>query len=192
MGRTERDFLAGARAAGFDIKPGATRPWLTVYGHLEPSLHGTVAEHVIARLREMFITLGGDERLLASKRAGASPRPDACYQGRILEVDEIQHFTTDRLRTLELYPAGTRVGFDVDRYRSLCSTWASRGGDKYRAYKQTVEFPHEGGRRAQRAYFDACRDLLAPYFGDGPVVRVPAPECEPALALQRFGAEATT
>jgi len=36
-----------------------------------------------------------------------------------VEVDEIQHFTTDRLRTLDLYPPEVEVCFDVDTYSTL-------------------------------------------------------------------------
>ena len=40
--------------------------------------------------------------------------------------------------------------------------------------KKAVDFPFPGGRTAQRAYFDACRDLLGPAFGYR-VIRIPAP-----------------
>jgi hypothetical protein len=64
--------------------------------------------------------------------------------------------------------------------------WHQRA-DRYRAGKPTRDFPFAGGRRAQRAYFDAFRDLVAPSFGLR-VLRVPAPECDGALAYQRLHA----
>ena len=49
-----------------------------------------------------------------------------------------------------------------------------------------MDFPPSGGRRAQRAYFDSVGDLAAPVFGNGPVIRVPAPDCDGAIAYDRF------
>ncbi len=44
---------------------------------------------------------------------------------------------------------------------------ASAAGSSSESDPQTRSsyFPHIGGRRAQRAYFDAVRDLVAPSFG---------------------------
>ena len=187
MGRTEQEFIAGARAAGYAIASGQTVPWLTGRGHLEPGLSNTIPPEVVAVLRRVFIALGGDEDVLRSKRSGAL-RPDGFIDGQLLEIDEIQHFTTPRLVTLDLYPDAAPLGFDRDDYRSLCRRWAPRGGDRYRATKPTVDFPRPGGRTAQRAYFDAVRDLVAPHVGVGPVLRIPAPECDAALALKRLRA----
>jgi len=106
-----------------------------------------------------------------------------------VEVDEIQHFTTERLRTLDLYPASAELWFDTGAYGTLISRWSTTG-DRYRAAKPTVDFPFAGGRRAQRAYFDAFRDLAAPSFGLR-VLRIPAPECDGRLAFERFTAAMT-
>jgi hypothetical protein len=103
-----------------------------------------------------------------------------------VEVDEIQHFTTDRMRTFELYPPSADMLFDADEYRAAIRLWHQRA-DRYRATKPTRDFPFAGGRRAQRAYFDAFRDLVAPRFGLR-VLRVPAPECEGGLAYGRLQA----
>jgi hypothetical protein len=50
-----------------------------------------------------------------------------------------------------------------------------------------VDVPRFGARRAQRAYFDSVRDLAAPVFGNGPVIRVPAADCDGAIAYDRSG-----
>ncbi|MGH3004420.1 MAG: hypothetical protein ACRDOS_00650 [Gaiellaceae bacterium] len=130
--------------------------------------------------------LGGDETALALKRSGGGPRPDFILREAelIVEVDEVQHFTSDRLLTLELYPKRMEIAFDIDEYRTLASKWSSVA-DKYRAAKPALDFPHPGGRRAQRAYFDAVRDLVAPSFG-WTVCRIPAPECDPIIAFTRL------
>jgi very-short-patch-repair endonuclease len=145
-----------------------------------------VPESTLRLLRTIYEWLGGDEDALAGKRAGSSPRPDFLLPlaSLIVEVDEIQHFTTDRLRTLELYPEAALLAFDVGEYRTRISQWSSVANN-YRAAKPAVDFPHPGGRRAQRAYFDAVRDLVAPSFG-WTVRRVPAPECNATTATARL------
>lgn len=185
MGRTDQEFMAGASTAGYPITSGGTMPWLTGFGHLDAGVTSRTPTEVIDVLRRIFMVLGGDESLLRAKRA-VLLRPDGFLRGRILEIDEIQHFSTARLAALDLYPDDAPLGYDRDEYRSLCRRWASNGGDRYRANKQTAEFPRCGGRTAQRAYFDALRDLVAPHAGGGPVIRIAAPECDSTLALSRL------
>lgn len=191
MGRTEKEFGRTARDAGYDLRQGERVPWLTVHGHVNRVVVQHAPPEVLAALRRILLVLGGDEERLATKRPGSDPCPDFRLHshggdGRILETDEIQHFTTDRLQALKSYPLETRLGYDRREYIALCERWRTRGGDRYRAAKATKEFPRAGGRRAQRAYFDACRDLLAPHFDAGSVIRVPAPECDPGLAFERW------
>lgn len=191
VGRIETEFGRTARDAGYDLCPGERVPWLTVHGHVNPVVVQHAPPEVLAAVRRIFLVLGGDEERLATKRPGSDPRPDFRLHshggdGRILEIDEIQHFTTDRLQALKSYPLDTRLGYDQGEYIALCERWRTRGGDKYRAAKPTKEFARAGGRRAQRAYFDACRDLLASHLDAGSVIRVPAPECAPGLAFERW------
>jgi hypothetical protein len=188
MGKTQTDFAALTAADG--LESGRRLPWLTNRGHLHLEEIGA-SVGLVNRLREIYLALGGDEQALASKRAGCDPTPDFLYgpSRQLLEVDEIQHFTTDRRLTLEMYPSTLSLGFDIKAYNALCETWSTTA-DRYRATKQTRDFPHPGGRRAQRAYFDALRDLAAPWFGNGPVIRIPAPECDGRLAYRRFSAPA--
>ncbi len=103
--------------------------------------------------------------------------------GALIEVDEHQHFTSDRLLTFDHYPAGTPLGFDLDEYRALCRQWAPKA-DRYRATKAAVGFG-PGGRQRQRAYHDALRDLAAPDMGSPPIIRVPAPARDGHAAYQR-------
>jgi hypothetical protein len=168
------------------VVPGRTLPWLTNGGHLGLAEFGADSD-LIELLRSIYIELGGNEDALANKRRGSNPKPDFLRgEGQqIVEVDEIQHFTSDRLLTFRMYPATADVAFDLQAYVGLCESWG-RTGDRYRSAKPTVDFPHPGGRRAQRAYFDAVRDVAAPAFGNGPVIRVPAPECNGDLAYRRF------
>jgi hypothetical protein len=186
MGATENGVFALAREAGIELEPATALPWLSNRGHLNPVLADVVPETILAILSSIHQRLGGDEGLLAAKRAGSSPRPDFLFPWAsvIVEVDEIQHFTSDRLATLELYPKNAELAFDIAEYRALITKW-SAAADNYRAAKPAVDFPHAGGRRAQRAYFDAVRDLVAPSFG-WRVLRVPAPECDAAIATKRL------
>jgi hypothetical protein len=188
MGVTEDTVARLAASEGLEFQPGASLPWLTNKGHLADVVAANLAEETLAALRSIYEDLGGEESLLASKRSGSNPRIDLLLRGRglAIEVDEIQHFTTERLRTLELYPPDAEMLFNADEYRAAIRLWRQRA-DRYRASKLTRDFPFAGGRRAQRAYFDAFRDLVAPSFGVR-VLRVPAPECEGALAYQRLHA----
>ena len=112
--------------------------------------------------------LGGDPSRLAGKRAtpydSTSTRRTSTRRTStfFVEVDEIQPFVTEHARTFESYDdALTDL---IDQYRRLIETW-SRTADRYRASKPAVDFPRNAGRRAQRAYLDAVRDLAAPELG---------------------------
>jgi hypothetical protein len=186
MGATEDAVARLAASAGLEFQRGASVSWLTNKGHLADVVADKLDEQTLAALRSIYQELGGDELLLASKRSGSNPGIDLLHGALAIEVDEIQHFTTDRTRTLEFYPPDTDVLFKTDVYRATIRLWHERA-DRYRASKPTRDFPFAGGRRAQRAYFDAFRDLVAPSFGLR-VLRVPAPECDGALAYQRLHA----
>jgi hypothetical protein len=189
VGATEDIFAELARADGIAFTRGVSPTWLTNKGHLSVATVGLLDSSRANVIRSIYASLGGDETLLARKRSGSDPRLDFLLEdkGLIVEVDEIQHFTTSRLETFELYPThGAEICFDVEIYREMIAEWSGTG-DRYRAEKPTVDFPFAGGRRAQRAYFDAFRDLAAPSFGLR-TLRVPAPECDARLAYERFKA----
>lgn len=186
MGATESGVFAFARESGIELEVGSSMPWLSNQGHLNPVLAASVPRGTLQILAALYRRLGGDESALASKRPGGGLRPDFILRGPslVVEVDEVQHFTSDRLLTLDVYPKGAQIAFDIDEYRRLAGRW-SQIADRYRAAKPAVDFPHPGGRRAQRAYFDALRDLVAPSVG-WKVLRVPAPECDPVIASARL------
>jgi very-short-patch-repair endonuclease len=191
VGATEETFARLAGAAGVVFSRGVSPAWLTNRGHLSGAIADQLNAACDAALRSIYSALGGDETLLVRKRSGSDPRLDFVLADHTLavEVDEIQHFTTERLRTLNLYPAAAELCFDTVAYRALIGRWCTTA-DRYRAAKSTVDFPFAGGRRAQRAYFDAFRDLAAPSFGLR-VLRIPAPECDGRLAFERFMAAMT-
>ena len=125
-----------------------------------------VPVEVLQLLRDLFRSFGGDEAALGAKRAGSDPRPDIAFdeRGWLVEYDEQQHFTSDRLVTFDCYPTDVDVAYNIDDYRALARR-LSGTADRYRAAKKSTDFPFHGGRRSQRAYFDAVRDLVAPFFG---------------------------
>ena len=184
--RSEIEFMSLAHQAGIPLTPGRRLSWLTNKGHLAEPLQGVVPAEVLRLLGELYRSLGGDEAALRAKRAGSDPNPDIAFEARgwLVEYDEQQHFTSDRLATLDRYPAGVDVAYDIERYRDMAGRLRTRA-DRYRAAKPSVDFPFPGGRRSQRAYFDAVRDLVAPFFGLR-VLRVPAPERDAKVVLERF------
>lgn len=90
---------------------------------------------------------------------------------RIVEVDEVQHFTPPRAKTLALYPHDTRTAFD----RQVWATHAAantkmRGGGFGRPCPPL--FPEPGGRHLQRAFRDALADLLPGVNSWAPTLRI--------------------
>jgi hypothetical protein len=120
---------------------------------------------------KIYSTLGGERRSLKRMQR---LRCDAYFGGNhnfILEFDEIQHFSSDRARTLQMFPGDLHLGFDKAHYLALCNQHWERA-DAYRRAKQTADFRFVGGRTAQRAYFDAFRDILPMLHGLRPTVRI--------------------
>jgi hypothetical protein len=168
VGECQANFGVMARADGLRLTH-LTIAGLTDAGHLAlPD-----ASPSRTSLSRIFEFLGGDEKDLAAG-AHASLRHDWVAEDArlIVEVDESQHFMSDRLLTLRNYPPDADVCFSVVEYISPCEALAG-GSDAYRIAKPTRAFRRQGGRRAQRAYFDAVCDLAAPHFG-WRVFRVPA------------------
>ena len=81
----------------------------------------------------------------------------------ILEFDESQHFTRQRLVTLSFYPVNFQVGFSLDRWRGLC-----------REIDAVDDTPID--RDERRAWYDTLRDLVPPLHGFEPTVRLYAGE----------------
>lgn len=156
------------------IGRGVAVPWLSSRGHLDAAV-ASAPVPALEALADIHAALGSDGSVLAAKRTGRL-MPDLLHvpTGCVIEVDEMQHFTTDRMASLDHYPPDLVLGFDTDLYRSLIDRW-SAPADRAFAHRTSTDFPETGGRRAQRAYNDALRDLLAPTFTGRPVLRVPAP-----------------
>ena len=124
----ERDVMAAAAARGLRLQLGATHRWLTVRGHLEPIVEREAPGDVLDALDDVHAALGGDRRALARRRSGTL-RTDLVVRstGQLVEVDELQHFTSARMTTLVAYPARRRFGFSVEgtaiRVNLSADTW---------------------------------------------------------------------
>jgi hypothetical protein len=79
--------------------------------------------------------------------------------GFILEFDESQHFTIPRKIALEQYPENLQLGFDKQRWTSLCEEINARDNDP----------PY---RDEQRAWYDTLRDFLPAMIGLKPTIRL--------------------
>jgi hypothetical protein len=129
-------------------------------------------EHFVL-IDKIFKSLNGDINGNQNKRTVLLDC-DAFFGGEynfIFEFDEIQHFTSARLKTLELYPAGLIVNFNIDKWKQLCKNNKDKA-DKYRKSRTTADFDFDGGRSAQRAYLDCFRDLLPQQHGLSPTLRI--------------------
>jgi len=122
---------------------------------------------------KIFKSLNGDINANQTKRSVAL-NCDA-YFGRhynfIFEFDELQHFSSSRLKTIENYPSSLKVNFDLVNWKSLCQIHKDKA-DNYRKTKTTTDFNFVGGRTAQRAYLDCFRDLLPEIQGLNPTLRI--------------------
>jgi len=169
-------FMSLANDAGIGLRMGISIPGLTTRGHAMDHVVHSVPSGVIESLRAIFEALRGDTGILANKRLTMIV-PDLVHQatGTLVEVDEVQHFTSARLATLRLYPPTMSLGFDLNEYMALVERWRAKG-DRAFAHKTAREFPGQAGRQRQRAYLDAARDLLAPHLTGRPVIRIAAPD----------------
>lgn len=90
---------------------------------------------------------------------------------RIVEVDEVQHFTPPRARTIALYPDNTLMAFDRDTWATRAAANTKlRGGGFARPCPPL--FPEPGGRHLQRAFRDSLADLLPGQHGWAPTLRI--------------------
>ena len=128
---------------------------------------------------EIFCSLNGDKEANLNK-GKKSLECDAYFGGKsnfIFEFDEVQHFSSARLQTLNLYPKDLKVNFKIDDWKNYCQT-NKIIADKYRKAKTTKDFSFVGGRTAQRAYLDCFRDLLPQQHGLNPTLRISEFEVE--------------
>jgi hypothetical protein len=127
-------------------------------------------------LENIFITLNGDYEGLSKKRTQRL-KSDAYYEKEslLIEIDEIQHFTIYRQKSLEIIQNyNIELGYSIEDYINICCkyyTSAIRKGPKgYRDPKK--DFPFENGRACQRAYLDSLRDVLSIRHLKKPVLRI--------------------
>lgn len=180
VGDCENAFLDAALHEGVELVR-YKQPWLNQRGHFGLPEE---AASVVGPLQEIFLALGGHPGEQSSKRITAL-RGDFMHLSTrtIIEVDELQHFTSYRLKSFDYYPSEHPVGFKISEYRDLCRRFSS-SADKYRQTKTAAAFG-SGGRQRQRAYYDALRDLAVPAMGLPPLLRVAAPEGDGHLAFDR-------
>lgn len=191
VGDCQRAFQTAAAADGIDLSKQSFR-WLCEQGHFGLA---RVAEHdddadaqrlseAIGALSAIYAELGGEPDVLRDGRVNPL-RGDFVHEptGTLIEIDESQHFTSFRLKSLQLYPSEFPLGFDLDVYVRLCEDWQAKS-DRYRQAKAARGFG-VGGRQRQRAYYDALRDLAAPAMGRPPLIRVDAAHGDGEQAYRR-------
>jgi hypothetical protein len=126
-----------------------------------------------ATIDKIFKSLNGDINANQTKRS-VGLECDAYFGGQfnfIFEFDEFQHFSSSRLKTIENYPTGLKLNFDLTNWKKHCQTH-KHIADNYRKTKTTTDFNFVGGRTAQRAYLDCFRDLLPEVQGLNPTLRI--------------------
>ncbi|MGK3949155.1 DUF7255 family protein [Microbacterium sp. K2] len=168
VGDVERAVAEAATTTGVSLVAMPRVDWLNTHGHF---MLPDAAASAVRALQRVFDELGGNEEEQRSKRWGSLPSDLLHLESRtMVEVDEMQHFTSFRLLTLRAAPSGA---VDRDRYAELCGRWSPQA-DRYRASKVAKGFPGSHGRARQRAYNDLLRDIVAPLMGYR-MVRVPVP-----------------
>ena len=125
------------------------------------------------RLMAIHARLGGDLSALERKRRTPLRFDFLIEDKTLVEVESRAHFSSHRMSTLEFYD-GLDHNLDVDLYRKLCSRFSDIQNEGSR---DATDFPFPGGRSAQRAYFDAVKDLLVPAH-DYRLIRLPAADEE--------------
>ena len=113
------------------------------------------------RLKEIYEALQSHRGFKEFVKAKSLPNCDFFIPepGFILEFDESQHFTLPRKIALKLYPNDLRLGFDREKWISLCQRIDAK--DNAPPY-----------RDEQRAWYDTLRDFLPSVAGLQPTVRI--------------------
>lgn len=102
VGDCESAFAAAAAQDGIDLVR-ARVPWLNQLGHFGLPDQAQIARQALATI---FAALSGDPDTQAGRRFTQLPGEFFHEPSRtLIEVDEVRHFTTTRLITLNLYPA---------------------------------------------------------------------------------------
>ena len=182
VGEFAREFAAQLASEGICLTADVTVSWLSGKGHHHPGAV-SIGEDVRERLSDIYRAVNGLEALLISKRHSRCGVDFQLDERTFIELDEVQHFSSQRLTTLHYYN-GLPHFVDVPLYQQLCRRFRATAD---RAWAKPVrnEFAFVGGRTSQRAYLDSVRDLIAPTQGVT-LLRIPAPEGSLRLATDRL------
>lgn len=182
-----------AAADGIELEPHQFE-WASEPGHLAVAYLADQtgdfevmqrAEIAVPALEQMFIRLRGLMPVLHSCRVNKPYMAVLVHMatGTLVEVDDVLHFTTARLTTLDLYPGEVPLGFDMKEYKELCREHAPKS-DKWRYGLASKTFGFHG-LQSERAYEDAVRDIAAWVMGLPPLIRVPAVDGDGEAAYAR-------
>jgi hypothetical protein len=183
----EYDVIEAARQDATRLVVGTPQHWLTTRGHLEPVVQREAPAETLALLDVIHRALGGNARALARTTSRPLATDLMGPNGELIELDEVQHFTAERRKTLGWYPNLATFGFSLDAYRNLIDAWKARANAVF-TRQWSADFDFQGGRRAHRAYFDAVCDLLAPTFTGMQLVRVPVVDHNARAAARAIAA----
>lgn len=123
------------------------------------------------RLMAIHARLGGDWTRLEQKRRAPLRFDFQVDDSILIEVERRYHFSSARMATLDFYDELDH-DLDLSLHRELCERF-SQAADRYQRKREAPDFPFPRGRSAQRAYFDAAKDLLAAAHGFR-LIRLPA------------------
>ncbi len=189
----EEAFAEAARKDGIELEP-QTFTWASEPGHLAVSYLANESDDpgVMQRaevgapaLNEMFRRMKGLDPVLQSCRL-TKPYPAVLVHmetATLVELDNMLHFSSPRLLTLELYPGEVKIGFDIKEYKELCREYAPKT-DRWRYGLASKCFGFHGMQN-ERAYYDAVRDIASWVMGFPPLFRVPAIDEDGAATYER-------
>ena len=190
---TRAAFAEAAAEDGIELQ-NQSFDWLCEQGHVglervakarrDPALVAPVTA-ALDVLAAIYARLKGDVSVLHASRENLLLPVDLVHapSGTVVEVDGREHFTSSRLLALDLYPAGTPLGFDLEAYRELCREWCATTDALSRGLPaKGFGF---GGVQRERAYHDALRDLATPAMGHPPLIRIAAVDGDGASAYAR-------
>jgi hypothetical protein len=179
-GDVQQAFAQAAAADGI-VLTSTTFDWLNEQGHVglervaqsrrDTALHEPVTA-AIAPLAAIYARLKGDASVLPAARENLLLPVQLFHEPSqtVIEVDDLSHFTSFRLTTLELYPPGAALGFDRAEHMQLCRDLAATT-DRIDRGLAAKGFGF-GGLPRERAYRDALFDLAVPAMGHAPVIRM--------------------
>lgn len=152
-----------------DCKKTIKKMLKSIYGSVEPNYNfeaGVLPDDFsdstfCPDLRTIYQSLQRHRSYESFVRTSRLPRVDYFVPtpGFIVEFDESQHFTECRKQALLHYPKDLDVGFDVNRWITIC--------EKIQAKDNKPPFRDE-----QRAWYDTLRDFLPSILPLSPTVRL--------------------